>query len=205
MLIANSNRVGDWATWPEFRKLEDEGLMMHGQMTAGSWIYIATQGILQGTYETFYAVARKMHEEGRIPEPTLAGALTITGGCGGMGGAQPLAVTLNRRRVPRRGRGRDAPQAPPVQALPGRGGDGPGHRPRQGHGGQERAPGAVRGVRGQRRGRVPGTAAPPPRGRDLRGRRDQRAGAGHDVARVPPRARQVRAVRNAAFAGRFCP
>ena len=61
VLIANSNLVGDWATWPEFRKLEDEGLMMYGQMTAGSWIYIATQGILQGTYETFYAVARKMH------------------------------------------------------------------------------------------------------------------------------------------------
>ena len=95
VLIANSNLVGDWATWPEFRKLEDEGLMMYGQMTAGSWIYIATQGILQGTYETFYAVARKMHEEGRIPEPTLAGTLTITGGGGGMGGAQPLAVTLN--------------------------------------------------------------------------------------------------------------
>jgi len=95
VLIANSNLVGDWATWPEFRKLEDEGLMMYGQMTAGSWIYIATQGILQGTYETFYAVARKMHEEGRIPEATLAGTLTITGGCGGMGGAQPLAVTLN--------------------------------------------------------------------------------------------------------------
>ena len=95
VLIANSNLVGDWATWPEFRKLEDEGLMMYGQMTAGSWIYIATQGILQGTYETFHAVARKMHEEGRIPEATLAGTLTITGGCGGMGGAQPLAVTLN--------------------------------------------------------------------------------------------------------------
>lgn len=95
VLIANSNLVGDWATWPEFRKLEDEGLMMYGQMTAGSWIYIATQGILQGTYETFYAVARKMFEDGRLSEPTLAGTLTITGGCGGMGGAQPLAVTLN--------------------------------------------------------------------------------------------------------------
>ncbi|NDO78950.1 urocanate hydratase [Kocuria indica] len=95
VLIANSNLVGDWATWPEFRKLEDEGLMMYGQMTAGSWIYIATQGILQGTYETFYAVARKMYEDGRLNEPTLAGTLTITGGCGGMGGAQPLAVTLN--------------------------------------------------------------------------------------------------------------
>ena len=95
VLIANSNLVGDWATWPEFRKLEAEGLMMYGQMTAGSWIYIATQGILQGTFETFAAVAKKMHADGRIPEPTLAGTLTITGGCGGMGGAQPLAVTLN--------------------------------------------------------------------------------------------------------------
>ena len=96
VLIANSNLVGDWATWPEFRRLEAEGLMMYGQMTAGSWIYIATQGILQGTFETFAAVARKLHAAGRIPEPTLAGTLTITGGCGGMGGAQPLAVTLNQ-------------------------------------------------------------------------------------------------------------
>ncbi|GAB48503.1 urocanate hydratase [Mobilicoccus pelagius] len=95
VLIANSNLVGDWATWPEFRRLEAEGLMMYGQMTAGSWIYIATQGILQGTFETFAAVATRMHADGRIPEPTLAGTLTITGGCGGMGGAQPLAVTLN--------------------------------------------------------------------------------------------------------------
>ncbi len=89
VLIANSNLVGDWATWPEFRKLEAEGLMMYGQMTAGSWIYIGSQGILQGTYETFGAVARQ-HFGG-----TLAGTLTLTGGCGGMGGAQPLAVTLN--------------------------------------------------------------------------------------------------------------
>ncbi|WP_010525808.1 urocanate hydratase [Nesterenkonia sp. F] len=95
VLIANSNLVGDWATWPEFRRLEDEGLMMYGQMTAGSWIYIATQGILQGTFETFAAVARSMHASGRLDEPTLAGTLTLTGGCGGMGGAQPLAVTLN--------------------------------------------------------------------------------------------------------------
>ncbi|GAB95992.1 urocanate hydratase [Kineosphaera limosa] len=95
VLLANSNLVGDWATWPEFRKLEAEGLMMYGQMTAGSWIYIATQGILQGTYETFAAVAAAMHRDGRISEPTLAGTLTLTGGCGGMGGAQPLAVTLN--------------------------------------------------------------------------------------------------------------
>ncbi|MFC0358459.1 urocanate hydratase [Kytococcus schroeteri] len=89
VLIANSNLVGDWATWEHFRKLEAEGLMMYGQMTAGSWIYIATQGILQGTYETFAAVATKRFGG------TLAGTITLTGGCGGMGGAQPLAVTLN--------------------------------------------------------------------------------------------------------------
>jgi urocanate hydratase len=89
VLIANSNLVGDWATWPEFRRLEHLGLTMYGQMTAGSWIYIGTQGILQGTYETFAAVAAKRFGG------TLAGTLTVTGGCGGMGGAQPLAVTLN--------------------------------------------------------------------------------------------------------------
>ena len=89
VLIANSNLVGDWATWPEFRRLERLGLTMYGQMTAGSWIYIGTQGILQGTYETFAAVAAKRFDG------TLAGTLTVTGGCGGMGGAQPLAVTLN--------------------------------------------------------------------------------------------------------------
>ncbi|WP_372696787.1 urocanate hydratase [Arthrobacter sp. JSM 101049] len=92
VLIANSNLVGDWATWPEFRKLEAEGLMMYGQMTAGSWIYIGTQGILQGTYETFAAIGRKLYAD---DGGTLAGTLTLTGGCGGMGGAQPLAVTLN--------------------------------------------------------------------------------------------------------------
>ncbi|WP_436523221.1 urocanate hydratase [Actinoplanes sp. HUAS TT8] len=89
VLIANSNLVGDWATWPEFRRLEQLGLMMYGQMTAGSWIYIGTQGILQGTYETFAAVAAKRFGG------DLAGTLTLTGGCGGMGGAQPLAVTMN--------------------------------------------------------------------------------------------------------------
>ena len=89
VLIANSNLVGDWATWPEFRRLEAEGLMMYGQMTAGSWIYIGTQGILQGTFETFAAIAEKSFGG------TLAGTLTVTAGCGGMGGAQPLAVTLN--------------------------------------------------------------------------------------------------------------
>ncbi len=89
VLIANSNLVGDWATWPEFRRLEHLGLMMYGQMTAGSWIYIGTQGIVQGTYETFAAVAAKRFGG------SLAGTLTVTGGCGGMGGAQPLAVTMN--------------------------------------------------------------------------------------------------------------
>ena len=89
VLIANSNLVPDWASWPEFRRLEGLGLTMYGQMTAGSWIYIGTQGIVQGTYETFAAVAEKRFGG------TLAGTLTLTGGCGGMGGAQPLAVTLN--------------------------------------------------------------------------------------------------------------
>src|SRR6185369_2454851 len=89
VLLANSNLVGDWATWPEFRKLEAQGLTMYGQMTAGSWIYIGTQGILQGTYETFAAVAQKRFGG------TLAGTLTVTAGLGGMGGAQPLAVTMN--------------------------------------------------------------------------------------------------------------
>jgi urocanate hydratase len=89
VLIANSNLVGDWANWPEFRRLEQMGLTMYGQMTAGSWIYIGTQGILQGTYETFAAIAAKRFGG------TLAGTLTATAGCGGMGGAQPLAVTMN--------------------------------------------------------------------------------------------------------------
>src|SRR4051812_44750845 len=89
VLLANSNLVGDWATWPEFRRLEQLGLTMYGQMTAGSWIYIGTQGILQGTYETLAAVATSKFGG------TLAGTPTVTGGCGGMGGAQPLAVTLN--------------------------------------------------------------------------------------------------------------
>ena len=96
VLIANSNLVGDWATWPEFRRLEHLGLTMYGQMTAGSWIYIGTQGILQGTYETFAAVAaQRAARSGAEGDPSLAGTLTLTAGCGGMGGAQPLAVTLN--------------------------------------------------------------------------------------------------------------
>ena len=89
VLIANSNLVGDWANWEEFRRLEALGLIMYGQMTAGSWIYIGTQGILQGTYETFAAVAAKRFNG------TLAGTITLTAGLGGMGGAQPLAVTMN--------------------------------------------------------------------------------------------------------------
>src|SRR3954452_20998678 len=89
VLLANSNLVGDWANWEKFRELEAAGLTMYGQMTAGSWIYIGTQGILQGTYETFGAVAKKMFDG------TLAGTITLTAGVGGMGGAQPLAVTMN--------------------------------------------------------------------------------------------------------------
>ncbi|MEV7594739.1 urocanate hydratase [Streptomyces sp. NPDC089922] len=89
VLLANSNLVGDWANWEEFRRLEQLGLTMYGQMTAGSWIYIGTQGILQGTYETFAAVAAKKFGG------TLAGTITLTAGLGGMGGAQPLAVTMN--------------------------------------------------------------------------------------------------------------
>ncbi|MCW2551996.1 MAG: urocanate hydratase [Mycobacterium sp.] len=97
VLIANSNLVGDWANWEHFRELEAAGLMMYGQMTAGSWIYIGTQGILQGTYETFGAVAKKLAASGRHQHSggTLAGTITLTGGVGGMGGAQPLAVTMN--------------------------------------------------------------------------------------------------------------
>ncbi|PRW63254.1 urocanate hydratase [Actinopolyspora mortivallis] len=89
VLIANANLVGDWSTWEEFRRLDALGLTMYGQMTAGSWIYIGTQGILQGTYETFGAVAAKRFGG------SLAGTLTVTAGLGGMGGAQPLAVTMN--------------------------------------------------------------------------------------------------------------
>ena len=89
VLIANSNLVPQWATWEEFRRLEALGLTMYGQMTAGSWIYIGTQGILQGTYETFAAIAAKRFGG------TLQGTITLTAGLGGMGGAQPLAVTMN--------------------------------------------------------------------------------------------------------------
>jgi len=89
VLLANSNLVPDWADWDEFRRLENQGLTMYGQMTAGSWIYIGTQGILQGTYECFAEIARRRFGG------SLAGTLTITAGAGGMGGAQPMAVTMN--------------------------------------------------------------------------------------------------------------
>src|SRR6476619_2511744 len=89
VLIANSNLVPEWATWDEFRRLEDLGLTMYGQMTAGSWIYIGSQGIVQGTYECFAEIARRRFDG------SLAGTITLTAGLGGMGGAQPLAVTMN--------------------------------------------------------------------------------------------------------------
>src|SRR5260221_6029791 len=94
VLIANSNLVPEWATWDEFRRLEHLGLTMYGQMTAGSWIYIGTQGILQGTYECFAEIARRRFAR------TLAGTITLTAGLGGMGGAQTLAITMNGGRAP---------------------------------------------------------------------------------------------------------
>src|SRR5918996_3690380 len=89
VLIANSNLVGEWANWDEFRRLEDLGLTMYGQMTAGSWIYIGSQGILQGTFECFAEIARRRFDG------SLAGTITVTAGLGGVGGAQPLAITMN--------------------------------------------------------------------------------------------------------------
>src|SRR5947209_264210 len=89
VLLANSNLVGHWSNWDEFNRLEKMGLTMYGQMTAGSWIYIGSQGIVQGTYETFAALARKQFGG------TLQGKLVVSGGMGGMGGAQPLAATMN--------------------------------------------------------------------------------------------------------------
>src|SRR5919199_6327318 len=89
VLIANSNLVGEWANWDEFRRLEQLGLTMYGQMTAGSWIYIGSQGIVQGTYECFAEIARRRFDG------SLAGTVTVTAGLGGMGGAQPLAITMN--------------------------------------------------------------------------------------------------------------
>ena len=107
VLIANSNLVGDWATWEEFRRLDDLGLTMYGQMTAGSWIYIGTQGILQGTYETFAAAGQKHYGA------DLAGRLVLTAGLGGMGGrAAARRHHERRRRALHRGRSRAHPAAP---------------------------------------------------------------------------------------------
>src|SRR4051794_11565874 len=106
VLIANSNLVGDWATWPEFRRLEHLGLTMYGQMTAGSWIYIGTQGILQGTYETFAAVAAKLagrHDGHGQSGGALAGTPTLTRGCGRVGGGPPPAATRHGGGGPRGG------------------------------------------------------------------------------------------------------
>lgn len=95
ILIANSNLVGKWATWEHFRELDAKGLMMYGQMTAGSWIYIGSQGIVQGTYETYLSLAHQHFSPGEARGATLKGTLNVTAGLGGMGGAQPLAITMN--------------------------------------------------------------------------------------------------------------
>ncbi len=163
VLIANSNLVPQWATWEEFRRLESLGLTMYGQMTAGSWIYIGTQGILQGTYETFAAVAAKRFGG------SLAGTITLTAGLGGMGGAQPLAVTMNggvaivhrlrpvpdrppdRARLPGRGRGRHRRRAAPGDRGPGRRAAAV-HRPARQRG-RDRARDAGRGRADRRRHR----------------------------------------------------
>ncbi len=138
VLIANSLLVPRWATPEHFRELEDQGLMMYGQMTAGSWIYIGTQGILQGTYATFAEVANQ-HFGG-----TLAGTITLTGGLGGMGGAQPLAVTGNGGARPVH-RGRPVARAAPARArLPRRDRRLARRRHRPGRGRQARPPGRSR-------------------------------------------------------------
>ena len=137
VLLANSNLVGDWANWDEFRRLEALGLTMYGQMTAGSWIYIGSQGILQGTYETFAAVGEKRFGG------SLAGTITLTGGLGGMGGAQPLAVSDGRRRLHLR-RGRPvADRAPAGDRVPRRRGRRPRPRAAARRPGPRRAPAAV--------------------------------------------------------------
>src|SRR4051794_11999078 len=112
VLIANSNLVPDWANWDEFRRLEALGLTMFGQMTAGSWIYIGTQGILQGTYETFAAIAAKK----RYGSGSLAGTVTLTAGLGGMGGGQPPAGTLKGGGGPGGAAGPAGCRSPPASA-----------------------------------------------------------------------------------------
>src|SRR5829696_5997939 len=95
VLISNSQLVPNWANWQHFEELEKKGLMMYGQMTAGSWIYIGSQGIVQGTYETYAALANTHFASGREDNGSLNGTLNVTAGLGGMGGAQPLAITMN--------------------------------------------------------------------------------------------------------------
>ena len=113
-MIANSNIVPHWATWEHFNELDRKGLMMYGQMTAGSWIYIGAQGIVQGTYETFVEAGRQ-HYGGN-----LKGRWVLTGGLGGMGGAQPLAAVMAGRLLPRRRVRRDPHRFPPAHQIPGR-------------------------------------------------------------------------------------
>ncbi len=172
VLIANAHLVPRWATWDEFRRLDALGLTMYGQMTAGSWIYIGTQGILQGTYETFAECARQ-HFGG-----TLEGRLVVTGGLGGMGGAQPLAATMNgaaflgvdvdESRIPRRVETRllrpDRPR-PRRRARPGRRGASPAAGALRRAGGQHRGGAARAGAarRGARHGHRPDLGARPPR------------------------------------------
>ena len=159
VLIANANLVPDWADWDEFRRLEALGLTMYGQMTAGSWIYIGTQGILQGTYECFSAIAERRFEG------SLAGTVTLTSGLGGMGGAQPLAVTMNGG-VAIVVEVDPAPHPPPPRdPLPRRRRRRSRRRPRPGRGRPRRPPGPVDRRAGQR-----GRGAAPP-GRDGRPRR----------------------------------
>ena len=168
VLIANSNIVPHWATQENFDRWEQQGLIMYGQMTAGSWIYIGTQGILQGTYETFGSLARQQGW------PSLKGKFVLTAGLGEMGGAQPLAVTMNERRGPgRRGRSM-AHRAPAAASLPGRGHRQPGGGDDLGRGGQGQRRGQEHRPAGQRGRRAAGAGGA--RHRAGRGHRpDQRA------------------------------
>ena len=189
VLIANSNLVPEWATWDEFRRLEDLGLTMYGQMTAGSWIYIGTQGIVQGTYECFAEIARRRYGG------SLAGTITLTAGLGGMGGAQPLAVTMNggvalcvevdRERIERRAR----------DALPRRGGRRPRRRGRALPRARRRERRALSvGLCGQRRRRAARAARAGLRGRH-RHRPDERA---RPARRLRPQPDDARGGRRAA-------
>ena len=146
VLIANSNLVGDWDNWDEFRRLEAEGLTMYGQMTAGSWIYIGSQGIVQGTYECFAEIARRRFDG------SLAGTISLTAGLGGMGGAQPLAITMNGGVALCLEVDPTHLQAPDRDRLPRRGGGRPRGCDRPLPGGQARAPRAQRRA-GRERGR----------------------------------------------------